>query len=172
MDNIALECAAIVAIGGGVSWIFWLFTPSKKAIALVSADIWKRYKEKESDALNYMHREVDRQINKVRGILTFDGLLLVVVFRLNFENADHLAQLLSVAALFYISVSIFISLCIFLVQWGRDMTPYKNFKGEFDFKAAVVGTRTKLINCSVGLSGFSLLFVAVEVIRLFAPSFH
>jgi hypothetical protein len=161
------ETLVIAGIGVLVWLVFWHFAPSRPQIEEVSVSIWQRF-EKEQDAVTYIHREIDRQINKVRGILTFDGILLVA-FRFDFSKADHWIQLLSAAALFYISASILISLSIFLVQWG-DLNSYKNFRGEYDFKAQVVGTRTKLVNSAVVLSGLSALVIAIIVLLLFLPA--
>jgi hypothetical protein len=165
LENWEYIAVVLVAVA---AWLALLrMTPSQKKIEVVGAAIWKRY-DKEQDAVNYMHREVDRQINKVRGVLTFDGLLLVI-FRIDLSKADHFLQVLSGAALLYILISVAISLGIFLVHWG-DLGYYATFNGEFNFKAKVVGTRTRYINFAVTLSGLSALAVAVVVTLQFLPS--
>jgi hypothetical protein len=101
----------------------------------------------------------------VRGILTFNGILLVV-FRFDFNAFLRLEKVLLAAALAYILCSIAISLGVFLVRWGR-LEEYAKFEDEFTFKAEVLGDRTRLINCAVALSFLSAAAVATVVIVQF-----
>ena len=108
--------------------------PYGATLGAISVDINERYKGKESDALNYVDRVVDRQINKARGILPFNSVIITALSlnnRSQYGGAikgmlDYLSHTV-IAALF---ISSLLLLELFWVQWGRKPGYYKNFTPE------------------------------------------
>jgi hypothetical protein len=141
-----------------------LFTVGGSQIDEVREAIWDRYKV-DAEALNgdrpitYLYREADRQINKVRGILTFDGIFFVVA------RTDELpSTLLGRAALTYLLISIMVSLYLFIVKWGNTSV-YEDFKREFGAGMQELRVRTFLVNYAVITSALAAL--AVSCLMLF-----
>jgi hypothetical protein len=104
----------------------------------------------------------ERQINKVRGILTFDGIFFVVA-RIYANELGGASALLVRAALSYILISIGISLILFIVRWG-DISAYREFRTEFSFAAQQVRKRTLWVNYAAILSLLSALAVSALMI--------
>jgi hypothetical protein len=114
--------------------------------------------------LTYIHRELDRQINKVRGVLTFNAIL-VVAARVDAAEYGLYGKCLLQAALVYVSLSIVVCLYTFLVRWG-DLREYDSFDQEFKFKLRHVGERTLTINYALALSMVS----AIAIAAVFVPA--
>jgi len=112
-------------------------------------------------AVNYIHREIDRQINKVRGILTFDGILLAVVrLPVDPKACNWWCHQSTELATFALLLSIILSLYLFLVRWGGVST-YDTFYNEFDFKAQHVEVRTVYVNFAVAMAMLAACAAAV-----------
>jgi hypothetical protein len=80
----AWEWVVILGIAGVLFQIVKRLTLKRTDISEFCQMIWERYGvgdhlQNADRAVSYVHREIDRWINKVRGILTFDGIFFVVV---------------------------------------------------------------------------------------------
>jgi hypothetical protein len=138
-------------------------TPTELLSAPVSDILWKRYDgdsgpQNADRALAYIHREADRQINKVRGILTFDGIFFVVA-RTDFMPSTLFGR----AALSYLLVSIMVSLYLFFVKWG-DTSVYEGFRLEFMFATKEIRRRTWLVNYAVIMSALAAFGVSLSML--------
>lgn len=108
-------------------------------------------------AQNYLERVVDRQINKVRGILTFDSILIVAI-RTTIDGAhpNLFAGSRNVAmSCLWIAVLICLSLCF--VRWGTAKH-YDDAWTEFEATTQLIRRRTILVQMAVILSGVSVVF--------------
>jgi hypothetical protein len=121
--------------------------------------------------IGYLERVIDRQINKARGILPFNSVIIAAFSiersRLSgpqvFWHVDLIAMLWFVIAL--LAVSSFLCLRLFRVRWG---TPEDyEFENEVDRTAEMIGERSKTIEWATILSEISLgvgaaLIVVIE----------
>jgi hypothetical protein len=115
--------------------------------------------------VNYLERIIDRQINKARGILPFNS---VIIAALGIEHS-HLTPPLEIVGLsvnlmlWYVIALLVISsaLCLhlFLVVWG----PSYDFQGEVAHTASLILSRSKTIECATILSLASLAIGAVLI---------
>jgi hypothetical protein len=166
MCVIALEWIGILAVAACAFLAIWLSTVTEPQLTQVSDAVWARYEgdgqtSNGDRAVVYIHREADRQINKVRGLLTFDGILFVVA-RAYTSEPDVVSALFGRAALTYISISIIVSLVLFRVNWG-DISAYREFKTEFLFAMREVRNRTLFVNYAVVLSLLSAVAVSISM---------
>lgn len=108
--------------------------------------------------LTYVERIVDRQINKARGIITFDSILLVAVRYLSGQNGTSYASpnpLYTVSTQF-LWISILLCLLLFWVHWG-SAAPKADFEREFLETADLIRTRSILVQWALYLSILSVL---------------
>ncbi len=117
-------------------------------------------------AVTYVERVIDRQINKVRGLLTV-GAILIVAARtiLKPENADPWSVFFGSEALVCLYIAIAVCLWLFFVRFG-DVKHYKDFITEFDGTVELVRERSILIQLAVRLTliGF-VFFVAASYLE-------
>jgi hypothetical protein len=160
MDIIVWEGIGILA--GAVCLFFAVkcATLTQAQLAQVSDRLWERYKGDDQPqnldrAVAYVHREADRQINKVRGILAFDAIFFVAA-RTYADQPGDVSKAFDRAALSYLLISIAVSLILFVVKWG-DVSVYRDFNSEFLFAFEVVRKRTLWVNYAAMLSLLSAI---------------
>jgi hypothetical protein len=169
MVNAACQWTGIIAVAGVVFLAAWLGTVSQSYIDEFRTAIWNRYQgdgnlENADRALAYLYQNVDREINKVLGILTFDSILLVVAqLYTNQQEAATYLTLLSRVALSYLLISILVSLYLFFPKWG-GVGDYKDVKTEFMSSWNEVRKRSMLLTFSATLSLISALAVSTLMI--------
>jgi hypothetical protein len=130
----------------------------KSAVSSAEANSQKLDVQRGDRLMSYVERIIDRQINKARGILTFDGIMIVAVRYYDTPPATppNVAYVLSTQALW-----IAILLCLFLcwVHWGKpDRKP--DFETEFEDSAALIRNRSILVQWAVYLSVGSVVVEA------------
>jgi len=143
-------------------------TPSLEVMTEISSHLWARYAPAElpseegrnqpsiaeqDRALTYLERIVDRQLNKVRGVLTFNALILAA-----FRNSDCPGVFLLVPI-----CACLIVLPILRVNWGSPQR-FQLIKSEFDSMMVSVWRRSRLIDLSILLSFVAPFLVAVSLI--------
>jgi hypothetical protein len=165
------------AVLGKLSWlsrcIYRLFgVPDESEIVQYRDDLWGRYTGDRPDAqtqdraLTYIERVVDRQINKARGILPFNSILLVIngLELFNLKNAGGVA----VAALLKniehlvltaLAISSIILLEFFSARWPKTPSA-ADFKQEFTDAVLLSRKRAISLNMAIILSVLSLLGLA------------
>ncbi len=150
-------------------WRFWI-TPSGE----FRDTLWRRYTGRDYERLTgeeeraltggrpridvqnadrliaHMDRVVDRQINKARGILSFNSVLLAILI----YEKDHLSQTISLFLVLTLAISSLCCLFMFPVQWTSDH--YTSFSKELD--ASVKLARSSIyIECAVWTSAMALV---------------
>lgn len=117
-------------------------------------------------ALAYVDRVVDRTINKCRGVLPFNSLLLTLtVFLVSVQKKP---SILLVEASTYLSlggvlISSLIALLLFQVRWGH-LQEYKSYAGEFQATVELVRRRSMYLQIAIALSIVGLLGTSVLII--------
>jgi hypothetical protein len=159
-----------ILIGAWLAMLLaYLTTPSSNEIATFVDQVYGRYTSTNTDVQNkdravvYIHRELDRQINKVRGILTFNGIFFVVARTYYHTAQDLTGEVIAVAAVFYLLISIAVALVIFIVRWVHQ-PDYADFQVELQSLATVVRERTFWINYAAIMSLASAVAVAILLI--------
>ena len=105
----------------------------------------------------HMDRIVDRQINKARGILPFNSVLLAI---LAYEK-DHLTQAASLFLVITLAISSLCCLFMFPVQWSSDA--YTSFSKELDAAVKLARSRSIYIECAIWTSVVALIAMIVTV---------
>jgi hypothetical protein len=167
----------IIVFGVAYAW-----GPDEAKIKQFTSYVWDRYKSTDvasgERAIGYIYRDVDRQINKARGVLTFDALFLAVVrgYYLGPDEAtlkaaagDFWGTLFFYDPMCFLVVAILICLYLFLVRWGGDMSEYSVFESEFRAAANILRWRTIWLHFAVFLSGLSALLIVFELLYVVGP---
>jgi hypothetical protein len=126
----------------------------------------------------YADRLVDRQINKARGILPFNSIIMTVLSiernRLHapsdpFSYMAVIPYWLPTAVFLIILLALGLSswncLSLFLVRWGEH-NDYSDFKREFDRTINIVNRRTLRIQWATVLSEASLFIGLLLVVMI------
>jgi hypothetical protein len=115
-------------------------------------------------ACDYIYRAVDRQINKARGVLAYNGLLFAsfsLAARSSTSTDKNILMLASVGAIVALS-SCFPLLYLMVFDVG-DAANYENAKNDFEATFDAVWSRRPKLQISLGLSLFATL------VALFLP---
>ncbi|SRR5258708_1903070 len=162
--------------------------PRDTELVLIRNVLWNRYlnqpfptydpttasSRQEVDRLiGYLERVVDRQINKARGILPFNSIIIAAFSferthlppALTISHLDINALLLATMALLVISSAL--CLILFLVRWGTS-ADYE-FEAEVRNTVGLVRGRSKVLEFATVLSfialvGGAALIAAVELV--------
>ena len=169
----------IIGVSAGIAYIGWQAVdkfPDEKRLQTIVGQLKTRYVTKTTingreqadpkgyeSLISYLERIVDRQINKARGVLPFNS---VIIAALGIERS-LLTPPLEVAGLdvdwmlWYVIALLVISsvLCLnlFLVVWG----PSYDFQGEVDNTAGLILSRSRTIELATILSLASLAIGAL-----------
>lgn len=155
----------------------WLHVPGAAQLEDYERTIWGRYTgtadrdvasptaadapdvETADRALAYFERVVDRQVNKVRGVLAFDGILIVAI-RTSYPDKQHALELMVMnSGMAFVWISTFICLFLLFVRWP-DMSAYAAFRTETVRTIKVLRDRTILIQSAVLFSLISMVLTA------------
>jgi hypothetical protein len=149
----------------------FLGIPTKReTVNLFRNHIWKRYTDKEypesagvdvqniDRASAYMERVIDRLLNKARGILPFNSILLVIVIAIMNSGLEKPDWLINTTLAILLGSSI-MALLTFLVHWG-DVNHYGKIENEFDTTTRIIWIRSFMLQISVILSLVGVLSVA------------
>jgi hypothetical protein len=120
--------------------------------------------------ITYLDRVVDRQINKARGILPFNSVIIAVFSiersRLTAPQVawhiDLIAMLWFVIAL--LAISSFLCLSLFLVRWGEPAN--YGFDTEVAMTTQMIAKRSRKIEWATVLSEIALIVGAAIIIVL------
>lgn len=150
-------------------------------------DLWNRYignpfpqynaandRQNADRALTYTERIVDRQINKARGILPFNSLIMAFLALQRNNIASALAQapgsislgvayFLLVIALTALFASSLFCLYLFLVHWGSN-AEYRTFEAEISSSVTVIRSRSLIIRMATALAALGLVLGGVSFI--------
>jgi hypothetical protein len=169
--------------------------PNTEALEKFKLAVWKRYTNKAAfpeevepidaagvqnadRAITYLDRIIDRQINKVRGILPFNSIIIAALSiersRINYgisvcpslisllHDVTILDTLTAIACLGYSSI---LCLRLFLVYWG-PIEQYETFDAEVRASADVIRNRSSIIEKSVLISMASLFIAVLSVLLI------
>ena len=123
-------------------------------------------------AIAYLERIVDRIINKARGILPFNSMLVtllgiqVTVFhiQLYFTGfASWMFNTFAALALMMLVASSLLLLILFVVHWGEP-SKFADFKAEFAYTAEIIRKRGALLQATIILSMCGLVCMVVLVV--------
>jgi hypothetical protein len=152
---------------------FW----HKGRVERIAAALWDRYRgtatapdiQNADRLITYVERIVDRQINKARGILPFNSIIIGVLsferYRLDTQNGMYAGFDLVVLLLFTmlcLGISSYLCLWLFLVRWGKDEN-YGAFDTELKSTLFLIRWRSILIECATIISAWTLIFSAVLI---------
>ncbi|UMY18500.1 hypothetical protein MMB17_03945 [Methylobacterium organophilum] len=137
-------------------------------VRIFRENMWKRYTGKsfpdEGDgtqagaALLYLDRIVDRLINKARGILPFNSILIVIA---NLERALDAHKELINASLVSLVVSTVLLINLFWVHWG-DVDHYASAAREFGATVRIIWVRSMIMQISIFLSLLGLVLLTIS----------
>lgn len=116
-------------------------------------------------ALGYLERVIDRTVNKARGILPFNSVLLTIL-GLQLSNSRLPAALqwshvLGITAAGLLILSCLLLLSIFWVHWGVE-SDYEDFRNEFNSTASLIRDRSAVLQFSTLLSIIGLVVGAAR----------
>jgi hypothetical protein len=162
-------------------------TPSIAKVEEFKQFIWARYSGQATDeqlrangdrCVAYAHREADRQINKIRGVLAFDALFFGVakvyyaepdLKVLTEKTGSFLGNLLFYNPICLLLIAILVCLYLFVVLWS-DVSIYRTFESEFKFICDVVRGRTRWLHFAIYLSFLSAVLTVVDLLFVIGPS--
>jgi hypothetical protein len=110
-------------------------------------------------AIAYIDRVMDRQINKARGILPFNSILLAI---LSFGSV-HLGDAKWLVAGLLVVSSLFCFL-MFPVQWAKGSEPYSSFSKELADSVETARWRSIFIEIAIWTSAAALVIAIVVII--------
>jgi hypothetical protein len=143
-------------------------SPNQKVAADVKTALWTRYRgtdPKDGDrAVAYAERVVDRQINKLRGVLSFDALIMAFLSleRARIPAVQHhwdlpsWELLLLTVAILLLALSSCLCLRVFRVHWGAT-DAYEEFEKELTQIVQLVADRSAAVARAVSLSIIALI---------------
>jgi hypothetical protein len=124
---------------------------------------------RESDAVAYVDRVIDRQINKARGILPFNSILIAALSLENRSGVDPATSMLLEYLSYPIIAGLFISsillLELFWVHWGKE-GEYKNFEEEAVTALVMARDRSLILDMSIILSIACIFGLLLGVVGL------
>jgi len=150
-------------------------------------DLWNRYLTKQfaqydsgtdiqnaDRLLTYTERIIDRQINKTRGILPFNSLIMAFLALQRFNLAAALTQapgsmpldvayFLLLIALTVLFASSLFCLYLFLFHWGSS-GEYGTFEAEISGSVTIIRTRAVIIQRATALAALGLVLAAISFI--------
>jgi hypothetical protein len=151
---------------------FW----HKGRVEGIAAALWGRYHlgtafdvGNADRLITYVERIVDRQINKARGILPFNSIIIGVLsferYRLDTQHGTYAGFDLVILLLFTmlcLGISSYLCLWLFLVRWGKDEN-YGAFDMELKSTLFLIRWRSILIECATIISAWTLIFSAILI---------
>lgn len=125
--------------------------------------------ETSKDGVDYIYRAYDRVINKARGLLTFDGLLLTafgLLYRNLQSSSNNSGLLLSIGSVLPLVASLPL-LVIFWMNWGASNDYQSN---ENDLKSMVTATckRTWLLALSIYITVADMVILSIGVFKSYS----
>jgi hypothetical protein len=176
--------ATSIALGASIVWagVAILKFPSSAEMDILRDMLWKRYLGKDyptyavgdrHDAdrlMGYAERVIDRQINKARGILPFNS---IVIAAFSYERAQLLqktptifnnvdVRFMLIFAMGLLAVSSFLCLLLMLVRFGA-VADYGSFTAEIAKTVHVVRKRAIVLEIAVVLSFVALAIGALMI---------
>jgi len=150
-------------------------------------DLWNRYLGKQfplydpatdiqnaDRLLTYTERLIDRQINKARGILPFNSLIMAFLALQRFNLVAALTQtpgsipldvayFLLLTALAVLFASSLFCLYLFLFHWG-SRAEYETFEAEILGSVTIIRARALIIQSATALAALGLVLAAISFI--------
>ncbi len=169
-----MQPEAKAALNGLNDWV-----DAKTAVRLAKTERAQARAQVEDRAVVYVERVIDRLINKARGILPFNSVMLALLaVTIRQQNLDPNASvpvvtgyLEDVTIYWVVLVTIFtlifsslILLVLFLVRWGT-IENYATFKSEVTATLFVVRWRTVALQIATGLSLLGVVGVSVLALK-------
>lgn len=139
--------------------------------------IWNRYNvgpdvQNKDRAIAYAERIIDRQINKARGILPFNSILLVIIGPARNGIAQwsatatatsyFLMKTLWIVTIIDLSLSSILLLEIFTVFWG-SIDVYKEWEEEISTSIRLSRNRSVVLDMAILLSALCVISVMIVV---------
>jgi hypothetical protein len=112
-------------------------------------------------AVDYAYKLVDRQINKARGLLTYNALLFAA-FRAIRPATGPVSRAITFGALSAL-ISCFPLLLMMYVAWGTRSN-WKTSKNDFNAVCSVIYRRSYLLTTALVISGIATAIAVLEVL--------
>lgn len=145
-------------------------------VPVIKAAFEERYKlnmdESEGDrAMSYVERVIDRQINKIRGVLSFDAIVLALVSlelrRINADGALSDGDAFLVAGLLA-SGALVIAACLKCLHMFRvevaQPAHFGTFKAEFNSTIDLIIARLQPLDHAVRLSWWAVVYITAMIL--------
>lgn len=150
--------------------------PNASNLNSIRDGLWKRYtgldrfdrnyicktdteRQNADRLLAYVDRLIDRQINKARGILPFNSIIIAALAfegkRISSASEPILHQLF-IFVIISLVVSSGLSLYLFRVTWSNNVNP-QSFASEFEYGLILSDRRSKLIDIIIAITGVMLV---------------
>lgn len=136
---------------------FWLGAPTHRGdVEIFALVLQHRFENAKDTGVGYIDRVVDRQLNKARGLLTYNSLMLAT------------SNLIGLEATFKVPVSVLALIsCLFLmkmmyVEWGSIQT-YEDWSADIADGVYVAAGRAKLLTASLAFSGVASLLLGFVI---------
>ena len=152
-----------------------LRVPYGRGFEEIRLKILERYGKKtgdavkdQNDAINYLEKEVDRILNKARGLLTFNSILMALnsfqnsrlqdMFKNNGFVLPKIYGVTEFEIIAGLSISSILLLEIFFVKWGDNMI----YSDEYKEISIICRNRSIVLNSAIVLSIFCLTGLMVN----------
>jgi hypothetical protein len=155
--------------------------PGTTELNAIKNALWRRYlhgnfdpgrnedRQNADRLITYAERVVDRQINKARGILPFNSIIIAVFSfeRTKFPSPEFPTGQINLTVLLYFAIALLaassiLCLMLFLVHWGRSYD-YRTFATEFANTLDRVRSRSKVIEWATMMSIAAVILGAVLI---------
>jgi hypothetical protein len=150
---------------------FWLLVPggprSKAELQKLQDNIANRFAGQWEHAVDYVNKRHDRFLNKARGLLAFNGLVLAALGAVYRESHRIPARLVLAGCLFAVIAAGMLLLNQCLVHFG-DLDKYEDAKKEFPSSLTQIVVHGKSIVVAVILSFLAMLclLAALGIVEL------
>ena len=125
-------------------------------------DVANRFEGQWEQAVEYVNKWNDRFLNKARGLLTFDGLILAALGAVYRESHRIPARLILAGSMFAVAAAGILLLNHFLVNFG-DLNRYEDAKTEFPSDLTQFVLRAKSIVVADVLSLLAMVCLVFSV---------
>jgi len=125
-------------------------------------DLANRFDGQWEHAVEYVNRLHDRFLNKARGLLTFDGLVLTALGAAYQQSHRIPAGLILVGSVFAVLAASMLLLNQFSAHFG-DLGKYRHATKELSARVMQIVLHGKIINLAVILSFFAMLCFIISL---------
>jgi hypothetical protein len=134
---------------------------SKSELEKFRDDVANRFEEQWEHAVEYVNKSNDRFINKARGLLTFDGLVLTALAAV-YRESHRIPAKLVLAGCVFAAIASMLLLNLLMVNFG-DLSKYEHAKKEFPPSVTAIVVHGKSIVVAGLLSLLAMLCLLLSL---------